>query len=96
MTERLRRRLGRGAAVSVAHLVLLVALLVAGLTDSDVGWLVLLVAAVPMLLAWGPFQTDVTLNPALDEPARTRWRVTLWCLPWCMALYWWRFVRSAR
>ena len=86
-------RLTRYAAFAVVHLLLSVAAIAAG---GDGLRLVALVAALPFLFAWGHFQADVTLNPELDEPARTRWRNALWCLPWSIALYWQAHVRPRR
>ena len=70
---------------------MLLALLVAPVPDW---WaIVVIVAAVPFLGAWGHFHADLELNGALDETARNRWRMALWILPWSMALYWLLYVR---
>src|SRR4051794_21908064 len=88
------RRLTRFAAFAVAHLALVLALLVGGVLAAQAG-LVLLVASIPLLFAWGSFQTDVALNPRLDEAERARWRIAMWLLPWTIALYWHVHVRGA-
>jgi len=57
-----------------------------------------LTLAALVLLIWptGHYQADVSLNPALDEIDRRRWRIALWCLLWSMTLYWLLHVRSQR
>lgn len=93
MSDRLYQRLTRYAAWAAVHLVLVVAALAVASRWTGT---VALVGALPLLLAWGPFQADVALNPSLDEAARTRWRMVLWCVPWAMVLYWHRHVRPRR
>ena len=94
MSEATYSRLKRYAAFSVGHAVVVVAAL-AGLAGPQPG-LVVLVTSIPLLFAWGPFQADIALNPALDVAAQTRWRVLVWCLPWSMALYWQLYIRPRR
>jgi len=83
--------MSRYAAFAVLHgMVVVVAL--TGLLGAASG-LAVLVASVPLLLAWGAFQADVAVNPRFDETARYRWRIVLWVLPWSMAVYWQLHVR---
>ena len=95
MTDRTYRRLTRFAGYTAVHLALVVGLLASPL-PPDIAWLIILVLSVPLFLAWGSYQADVAMNPALGEAARTRWRVALWCVPWSMALYWHWYVHPAR
>jgi len=94
VSDRAYRRFTRYAAFSVLH-GLIVVLAVVGLAGPDPG-LVVLVASIPLLFAWGAYQGDIALNPLLDEAGRTRWRIGGWCLPWSMALYWHRHIRARR
>ena len=94
MSEHARRRFARYALFSVAHLVVVLIVVLTSL-DGDVGGLVVLVVSVPLLWAWGLFHADLTMNQDLDDRERTAWRIALWCVPWTMALYWHRHIRSA-
>jgi hypothetical protein len=95
MSPRSHARLTRYAGLAVVHLVVVVAALSGALGAGSAGLLILL-ASVPFLFAWGAFQADVATNPALDEVERGRWRIALWVVPWAMTLYWLRYVRDAR
>ena len=94
MTDTAYSRMRRYAVLSALHLVVVAAAL-AGLAGPNAG-LVVLATSVPLLLAWGPFHADIAMNPALDDVARTRWRVLVWCLPWSMAAYWHLYIRPRR
>lgn len=65
---------------------------IAGAFGSIAG-LVVLVASVPLLFAWGAFQADLAMNAPVDEVARSRWRIALYLLPWSVTVYWLRYVR---
>jgi len=94
VSERTYRRLTRNAAFAVVHgVVVLVSL--SGLSGTFAGPLVFF-ASVPLMLAWGTFQADIAMNPELGDDGRVRWRVALFCLPWSMAVYWHRYVRSSQ
>ena len=94
MSDAAYARLTRYAVFSVVHGVIAIV----ALSRVAEPWAVyaLALASLPLFFAWGSFQADVALNPLLDEPGRTRWRVFLWMLPWSMALYWLRHVRPRR
>ena len=85
-------RLTRYAAYSVFQLVVVLCV-VAGLIPAEVGGLAVIAASVPVAFGWGHVQADVALNPLLDAPARSRWRIAIWCVPGAVALYWLRYVR---
>jgi hypothetical protein len=90
MLPRSYRSLTFYAGFAVVHLA--VVLLLAGLAPH-VSALAGLAAALPLLLAWGPYQAHLMFNPDLDELERRRWRIAMWLLPWVIALYWRRHVR---
>jgi hypothetical protein len=90
MPDQTSRRLGRYALISILSLAAYLAALPLGVASSG---LALLVASVPFILAWGPYQAEVALNPDFDDVDRRRWRIALYVLPWSMALYWYRYVR---
>jgi len=92
LTRATHRRLTRYALYAAVHGAMVVIALTGVL--GTIGGVVVLVAFLPLLLAWGTFQADIALNPALDEVDRTRWRIALWCLPWSMTAYWYRHVRA--
>jgi hypothetical protein len=85
------RRLGRYALISVLSLAAYIVALVLG--DGTSG-LVVLVASIPFVLAWGPYQAEIAMNPDFDDVDRRRWRIALYVLPWLMTLYWYRYVRG--
>ena len=85
-------RLKRYAAFLVVHALVVVAALAGVFGES--GGLVVLVASVPWVWAYGAFQAHRALNPGLDEEERGRWRIALFLLPWAMAWYWHRHVRA--
>jgi hypothetical protein len=86
------KRLARYAVFSITHLAVVLIVLLGPFRSQD-GALLVLLASVPLLWAWGHFHADVATNPALDHTGRTWWRVTFWCLPWAMTLYWLLHVR---
>ena len=90
MSDRSYRRLTRWAVF--AAFTLPTVLVGAGRPDGNV-WLIAFAAWLLLLLAIGPYQADVALNPALDESDRRHWRIALFLFPWSMALYWHRHVR---
>jgi hypothetical protein len=90
----LEEPLARYAVFSTVHAVVVLGALFGVLGPHD--WLVVLIASVPLLFAWGAFQADVAMNPVLDERDRNRWRILLWLLPWSMAAYWHRYVRPRK
>jgi hypothetical protein len=90
MPDQTSRRLGRYALISILSLAAYLAALPLGVARSG---LALLVASIPFILAWGPYQAEVALNPDFDDVDRRRWRIALYVLPWSMALYWYRYVR---
>ena len=85
-------RLTRYALFSLFQLIVVLAV-VLGPVPAEVGGLAVLAASVPVALAWGHVQADVALNPLLDDGARSRWRIAIWCVPGAVALYWLRHVR---
>lgn len=89
---RLERRLRRYAIFAAVHAVLMIVFLVGPLP----GWagVVVVLASIPFLFAWGHFHVDLIRNGALDEATRLRWRSAFYLLPWSMALYWLRYVRQ--
>ena len=88
MSRKTYRRLTRYAVISALHFLLVVAAIVQLL--GHWAWAPSLTVSALVMLVWssGHFQTDVALNPALDELDRRRWRIALWCLLWTMTLYW--------
>jgi hypothetical protein len=88
-------RLARAAAFSLFQLVVVLAV-VAGAVDAGLAGAVVLVASVPVALTWGHVHADVALNGALDDVARRRWRIAVWCVPGAVALYWMLYVRPRR
>ena len=90
--SRYERRLQRYAFLTLP-LCGIVVLLAAGAVPANGGSTVLL-AALPLLWAWGPYQADLALNTGLDETERRRWRIAFYLVPPSMALYWLRHVRG--
>ena len=86
-------RLTRYAAFSLFQLIV-VLVVVAAPVASEIAGTVVLAASVPVALAWGHVQADVAMNPLLDDVARNRWRIAVWCVPGSVALYWLLYVRS--
>ena len=82
VSARLYGRLHRYAVFAVAHGLGVVLALFGAFGGA--GGLLVLVASVPLLWAWGAFQGDVALNDQLDEVDRQRWRIGLWLVPWSM------------
>jgi hypothetical protein len=93
VSPRRYRRLTRYAVLAPIHLVLLLAVLLLGIWQlyavSLLVWLFFVWAA-------GQYQADLNFNPALDEAARARWRITLWLVPWTITVYWALHVRGRR
>jgi hypothetical protein len=89
------KRVARYAGLSIVHLSVVLVVLFGPFRSLDRG-LVILVASLPLLWAWGHYQADVATNPRLDDTDRTWWRIVLWCLPWAMTLYLLRQVRTRR
>lgn len=87
----LDRRLRRYALFAAAHAVLVVAVLAASVPAWTVS--LTLLTALPFVFAWGHFHVDLVRNAAVDESARTRWRILFYLLPWSIAVYWLRHVR---
>lgn len=85
------RRLNFYAGLVAAHSLLVVGVLTGVI--PDVGGTVVVVSAVALLLAFGPYQADVALNGDLDEVSRSRWRIGLYCFPWATVAYWATYVR---
>lgn len=88
-------RLTRYAAYSLFQLIVVLAV-VAGPVPAELAGVVVIVASVPVALAWGHVQADVAMNPALDDVERRRWRIAIWCVPGAVAVYWLRHVRPRR
>lgn len=84
-------RMRRYARLSALQAIVVLAV-VSGALGPAAG-IVLVVVSLPLVLAWGSFQADLTMNPAMDEATRSRWRIALWMIPGSMALYWYRYVR---
>ena len=95
LSAHLYRRLTRYAAFAGLHGLVVVPLWF-GVAHDGLGSVVLLVVSLPLMWAWGQFQADVALNPWIDEPSRSRWRIALACLPWSMTVYWACQVRTRR
>ena len=83
----------RYAGFSLVQLVIVAAVVLAGVNEGIVG-VVVLATALPLVWAWGLYHADVALNPLLEEAGRTRWRLAVWFVPGAIALYWWLHVRS--
>jgi len=92
MTARLQRRLRRAAICSALQAAIVLAAF-AGV-PYDAALVALVLVSLPLLWALGPFQADVSLNTALDEDDRRRWRIALASVPGAMALYWHRHLRD--
>jgi hypothetical protein len=88
MSVQTSRRLGRYAAISLLSLPVCGAALLFG------AGMVTLAVSVPFLLAWGPYQAEIAVNPVFDDTDRRRWRIALYVLPWLLTLYWYRHVRG--
>ena len=93
MTAQAYKRMTRYAGFSLVQVVIVAAVVLAGVEAGLVG-VIVLATAVPLVWAWGLYQADVALNPLLDEAGRTQWRMAVWFVPGSMALYWWRHVRG--
>ncbi len=88
-------RLTRYAAYSLLQLGAVIAVVV-GPVPAQLAGAVVLVASIPVVLAWGHVQADVALNPLLDDVSRSWWRIAIWCVPGAVALYWLLHVRPRR
>jgi hypothetical protein len=91
VARRLHSKLTRYAWFAGVHGCVVVAALLGAFGSA--GGLVVVLASLPFMLAWGPFQADLATNELIDEPSLTRWRIALWILPWTMTLYWYLYVR---
>jgi hypothetical protein len=89
MSDRSYRRLTRYAVFAAVSIPLALIL------RLTYGWgAVFVLDLLPVwFLAIGPYQADLALNVGLTEDERRQWRITLFLLPWSMALYWRLHVR---
>ena len=85
-------RLGRYAALTPTHTVVLV-LWVVGILPGVAAAAVVVALAVPLLLSWGAYQADLAVNEGLGPRDRRRWTIAFYVLPPSMALYWLWWVR---
>ncbi|MFL5846678.1 MAG: hypothetical protein ACJ762_18500 [Solirubrobacteraceae bacterium] len=87
------RRMQRYAVLTASGSALVV-LLLAGVLPDRVAAVAILLAALPVILAWGPYQAHLALNANLDEVERSRWRIAFYLLWPSMAIYWVHHVRA--
>jgi len=87
------RRLQRYAFLTLPLLALVV-LFLAGALPAGAGPIAILLASIPLIWAWGPYQAHLGLNDTLDEIERQRWRIAFYLVPPSMALYWMLHVRG--
>lgn len=87
------RRLQRYAFLTLP-VVAIVVLLIFGALPAESGPIAVVLASLPLIWAWGPYQAHLGLNAGLDEVERQRWRVAFYLVPPSMALYWFLHVRG--
>ena len=94
MTRKRYRKLTRYAVLATLYGVILAAAW-AGLVP-EWAWLPLAIIWLFFVWAFGQYQADLAVNPALDEAAVRRWRIGFWFMPYSITAYWLVHIRRRR